>query len=986
MMNPFGMDLRKKAEENKRDLNRYLPVFVAGVAFLVIVPIMSSEFKNIVFHQRKKKKKKHNDKKRKKTRRTDQKDLLLTNVQTSSGTNVGISSGTRISSSPQQSKSIIHNQNQNLKLNQFRRSLPIFQSRASILKALTSYDVLVLTGETGSGKSTQIPQFILDYAFNPKSSNEKRMIIGCTQPRRVAAITIAKRVSRERNLPQVGHEVGYRVRFDNCTNKAGFNDERNRTKIKFLTDGMLLREAMVDPWLLGYRYIVLDEAHERSLQTDVLLALVKQVALRRKAAENIPNLNIIVMSATINMESFVDYFKAKPDNAIPQLTIPTQQLRNTGQELSCTSLAVKGRTFPVRTWYLPTPEDDVLDAALVTILQIHLQEAMSKLKTTTNEEESQKNDNHKGSDILVFLTGQEEIEGLCSLIQAKRKLLPPSIPDLFPCPLYAALSPDKQLLAFRPAPNGARKVVVATNIAETSVTIDGIKYVIDSGLVKSRRFNPSAGVEILRVGPISRQQAAQRMGRAGRVGPGQCYRLYTEETMSSIMPEKTIPEIQRCSLTNVLLQLKAIETSGKGGGRRRQEETTENHNISTATFSSKTNPPAVFTSEELLANFIEPPPRKAIKAAASELIALQAMNIERHQGTGQPFSYLTSLGKQMSVFPLEPRLSKLLLTSVKLQCVKEALDLIACLAADENLFLRARNQSSSINANTTTPMATVSGSKVFRIPRSDHLTMINALRSFLNAQSEGSFGRRRGASKKNKKKNKQKKRKFGEGSDQGEEEDDDEDEIASKSMDDIGGGASRWCREHGLSYRAVRKSLAIRKQLKRQLDGKKIEITSQWPEAEPILKAIAQGCNLQIARRENSSEVTSYDVSNSSSSAFGQGRSGSRVDTGSVAVYRTVGSGVSAAGAATGSKHQKQSTVHVHPSSCLFGLVNYERQYASGNWDGRGKKKRRRAPDFVVYNEIVKTSKPYMRCISAVKIEWLPPNIVANSTSIKKTQ
>jgi ATP-dependent RNA helicase DHX8/PRP22 len=286
-------------------------------------------------------------------------------------------------------------------------------------------------------------------------------MVGCTQPRRVAAMSVAKRVAEEVGC-RLGQEVGYTIRFEDCTSP--------RTKIKYMTDGMLLRECLLDPKVSKYSVLLLDEAHERTVSTDVLFGLLK------KAAKERPDLKLIVTSATLDSERFSSYF------------------------FDCPILTIPGRTYPVEVLFSRDPEPDYLDAALVSTIQIHLSEPPG--------------------DILVFLTGQEEIDTACEILYERMKSLGPQVPELIILPVYSALPSEMQSKIFEPTPAGSRKVVLATNIAETSITIDGIYYVIDPGFVKQNSYDPKLGMDSLVVVPISQAQARQRAGRAGRTGPG----------------------------------------------------------------------------------------------------------------------------------------------------------------------------------------------------------------------------------------------------------------------------------------------------------------------------------------------------------------------------------------------------------------------------------------------------------------------------------
>ena len=306
-----------------------------------------------------------------------------------------------------------------------RKELPAWEARDKVVSLVTAHQVLVLQGETGSGKTTQVPQFLLQAGI------ARGKQICCTQPRRVAAMSVAKRVSEEMDVV-LGQEVGYMIRFEDKTTP--------RTLLKYMTDGMLLREAMTDPMLSRYGVVVLDEAHERTLSTDILFGLIKEVMQRRK------DLKIVVMSATLNAERFQAYFEGAP------------------------LLDVPGRMYPVEIFYTPEAEKDYLLAAIRTVVQIHAVEAEG--------------------DILLFLTGEEEIEQACREVRNEVEKLGDEVGKMLVVPLYSTLPPAQQQKIFDQAPPKnkrgvpGRKCVISTNIAETSLTIDGVVYVIDPGFAK----------------------------------------------------------------------------------------------------------------------------------------------------------------------------------------------------------------------------------------------------------------------------------------------------------------------------------------------------------------------------------------------------------------------------------------------------------------------------------------------------------------------
>ena len=304
----------------------------------------------------------------------------------------------------------------------------------------------------------------------------------------------------------VGEDVGYSIRFEDVTSA--------KTRIRFLTDGMLLREALSDPLLSRYSVIMVDEAHERSLSSDILLGILKKIKKRR------PELRIIVSSATLQAEAFLSFFSEDPPS-----------------EVDCRIVSLEGRVYPVDVLYLEEPTEDYIQRAVATAFDIHTQEV--------------------NGDVLIFLPGREDIEKATQLLSEKAATLHPNVQALQPLPLFAGLSTEEQMYVFEPAPENTRKVILSTNIAEASITIDNIVYVIDSGFAKLRAYNPVSGIETLTPVPISKASAAQRTGRAGRTKPGKCFRLYTEATYCDL-PDSTIPEIQRSNLAPVVLQLKAL--------------------------------------------------------------------------------------------------------------------------------------------------------------------------------------------------------------------------------------------------------------------------------------------------------------------------------------------------------------------------------------------------------------------------------------------
>ena len=465
-----------------------------------------------------------------------------------------------------------------------RKSLPIYTFRDDLLKAISEYQVLIIVGETGSGKTTQIPQYLHEAGYTKDG-----LKVGCTQPRRVAAMSVAARVAEEMGV-KVGNEVGYSIRFEDATS--------DKTILKYMTDGMLLREFLTEPDLGAYSALMIDEAHERTLHTDILFGLVKDIARFR------PELKLLISSATMDAQKFAKYFDDAPIFNIP------------------------GRRYPVDIHYTPQPEANYLAAAVTTIFQIHITQPRG--------------------DILVFLTGQEEIEAAELNLQETARKLGSKVPEMVICPIYANLPSELQSKIFEPTPPKARKVVLATNIAETSLTIDGIVYVIDPGFVKENVYNARTGMESLVVTPCSRASANQRSGRAGRVAPGKCFRLYTKFAFHNELDESTMPEIQRTNLNSVVLLLMSLGIT-----------------------------------DLMEFDFMDAPPAETLIRALENLYALGALNDK---------GALTKLGRQMAEFPTDPMLARSILAADKYGCVEEVLSIIAMLGESASLFYRPKDK------------------------------------------------------------------------------------------------------------------------------------------------------------------------------------------------------------------------------------------------------------------------------------------------------
>lgn len=709
--------------------------------------------------------------------------------------------------------------------------LPIAFEKEKLIASVRKHATTVIVGETGSGKSTQLPKFLAE-AFSDSDG-----CVICTQPRRVAAVTVAQRVAGELGV-EIGSKVGYSIRFEDKTS--------SRTKIKFVTDGVLLRECMVNSDLDGYDVIILDEAHERSLSTDILMGIIKELQARK------PTLKLVVMSATLQTDLFMSFFA------------------------DTNLIMIEGRQHPVTVMYTKEPEEDYLDAALRTCAQIHSSEAPGG--------------------VLVFLPGQEDIENLQALLEehlpsvigrtdesavvSRQQHLQKRLAavqediqrenshgkddegggeihnalmnDFEIRPLYASMPPDQQLDAFKSPPPGVRKIILSTNVAETSVTISGIRYVVDCGYFKCKMMEPTTGMEMLKATPISQAQANQRAGRAGREAPGKCFRVYTESAFEGLR-EASIPEIQRVSVTQVMLQLLDIGVKD----------------------------PKQFS-------YPSPPAESSIIKAGHDLLHLGAVSTD---------GSLTDMGRKMASLPLEPVYSALLLlsTDAKYSCVKEMLTVVSMLSTD-SIFLQPHKENDK--------MAASRAHKVLANSDGDIPTLLNIFTAW-------SYSRR----------------------------------------------SFEWASQHYLSQRALLTAANIREQLCSLLSrqhGVDVAV-SCWPdEKSSYLKCLTAGLCLQVAQKNSTVKGSGAvsagaDATNdrhiartnaARSFAQGIGLQGAAQSSGSVAPYVTI---------------KGRQPVHVHPTSVLFGK--------SGG--------HKNLPEFVVYSDLLITTKQYMRGVTAVEGDWL---------------
>ncbi|KAF2399880.1 ATP-dependent RNA helicase [Trichodelitschia bisporula] len=546
----------------------------------------------------------------------------------------------------------------------FRQKLPIWNEKQTIRESLRgSKDVMVLVGETGSGKSTQVPQFLLEEDWCTGG-------IAVTQPRRVAAISLARRVADEMGTPlgsaSPASKVGYSVRFDSSVSPG--------TRVKYLTEGMLLQELLRDPYLRQYSVVVVDEVHERSVNVDLILGFLRNLVNGDKKGRKGKPLKVVVMSATADVDSLVNFFKkgfrqsqALPDNALSPKQSKASKLLVTAEEAvkdddfsnRISVCHVQGRQFPVDTIYLPAPTQDFVEAALKCIFQIHYKEPMP-------------------GDILVFLTGQDTVETLERLVNDYAASMGPEVPKIITLPLFAALPQFAQQKVFQPAPHRTRKVILSTNIAETSVTVPGVRFVVDSGKVKIKQFRNRLGLDSLLVKPVSQSSAIQRKGRAGREGPGKCYHLYTEKDFKQLQA-RTMPEILRCDLAGSILTMKARGVEDVVGFP-----------------------------------LLDPPPREALEKALLQLLQLEALDTSGN---------ISKIGKQLAKFPISPSLGRALVEAAQPEndCLADVIDIISCLSV-ENIFLNLVTEEKKEAAEMTR--------KELYKRDGDHLTMLAAVRAY----------------------------------------------------------------------------------------------------------------------------------------------------------------------------------------------------------------------------------------------------------------
>ncbi|KAL1752961.1 P-loop containing nucleoside triphosphate hydrolase protein [Schizophyllum commune] len=502
-----------------------------------------------------------------------------------------------------------------------REHLPIYKHRDKLLYCVEKHGVTIVVGQTGCGKTTQLPQYLYEAGWAADGR-----VIACTQPRRVAATSVAGRVANEVGSV-LGDEVGYTIRFEDVSDKE-------RTRILYMTDGMLFRETLVDPLLTRYSVIMIDEVHERSVYTDLLLGVLKKIRRKR------PELRLIVSSATVDATTFLEYFCANTPAGDDEAAIAS----------------LEGRMFPVEVAYLKEPVPDYVRKAAEVVGDIHLK--------------------HGPGDILVFLTGREEIERCLEELSELLPIMPKGRDRLVPLALHAGLSTEEQMAVFERAAPGTRKVVVSTNIAEASVTINGIKYVVDSGFVKIRTYNPTTALASLATVPVSVASATQRAGRAGRTSAGVCYRLYTEAAFASL-PLSTPPEIARTDMTTPILQLKALGID-----------------------------------DLMKFEWVTAPPAESVLRALEGLVATGMIGEDGR---------MTPTGERVAECPVEVGLARMLFSSKEYGCGEEILT-IAAMTAIQDAFV--------IPDGAPGALAELERRK-FTAEEGDHITLLNAYNAFV---------------------------------------------------------------------------------------------------------------------------------------------------------------------------------------------------------------------------------------------------------------
>ncbi|XP_046749004.1 putative ATP-dependent RNA helicase DHX57 isoform X1 [Diprion similis] len=597
-----------------------------------------------------------------------------------------------------------------LKMKEARRKLPAWSKMNEILDTIHESQVTVISGETGCGKSTQVPQFLLDdWIINRSETNREHVEIVCTQPRRISAIGVAERVAAERD-ERIGNTIGYQIRLESKVSSA--------TRLTFCTTGILLQRFSGDPDLSSVTHVIVDEVHERSAESDFLLMLLKELLSKR------PDLKIILMSATLKADTFSTYFGNTPTLDIPGRTFPVEQiflediLERTGfvvEENSRFTRRIRGgfekletelESADVEAMAGVYPKDNILDENLVLAQLMARYEGYSKqtyknlyildpekinLELIESVLEWIVNGDHdypRTGSILVFLPGIAEIMSLKDALHNNKSLSPKS-GNFIIVPLHSSLSSEDQSLVFKKMKDGVRKIVLSTNIAETSVTIDDCVFVVDTGKMKETRFNSNQNMESLDMCWVSRANAMQRKGRAGRVMPGVSIHLYTSHRFKHHFLGQPIPEILRIALESLLLRIQ-IMNKGKA-----------------------------VDLHDILGKVLEPPSEDSISDAIKRL---------QDVGAIAPDCSLTPLGHHLAALPLDVRIGKLILFGAIFCCVDSALTIAACLS-HKSPFVAPFDKKHELDAK----------KKDFATANSDQLTILKAYKKWLEACSHSSY-------------------------------------------------------------------------------------------------------------------------------------------------------------------------------------------------------------------------------------------------------
>ncbi|XP_004523655.1 putative ATP-dependent RNA helicase DHX57 [Ceratitis capitata] len=598
-----------------------------------------------------------------------------------------------------------------------RRSLPAFEKMIEILDLMEQSQVIVISGETGCGKSTQVPQFILDnwlfQASKLKEANKMPHVeVVCTQPRRLSAIGVAERVADERT-ERVGQTVGYQIRLENKISST--------TRLTFCTTGILLRRLTADPLLSTVSHIIVDEVHERSEESDFLLMILKDLLKQRH------DLKVILMSATLNAKLFSDYFGGAPVLEIPGRTFHVEQLfledvlevcdyvmecdsqycrkitKKEEEELMReleysdvkSEVAAPGKNIKDDKLTLAQMYGRYGDYSKKTCKSIYLMEPMkinpelveSVLKYIVEGEHNWP----KEGTILLFLPGLQEIQTIHEALKDST-LFGSRNGNFIVLPLHSSLSSEEQSAIFRPAPKGKRKIVLSTNIAETSITIDDCVFVVDYGLMKEKRFDANRNMESLELVWVSRANAMQRKGRAGRVMPGVCIHLFTGHRFRHNFLAQPVPEIHRVPLEQLVLRIKTLPC-----------------------FSAK-------NTLEVLGRTLEPPTEENILSAVRRLQDVGALDETQN---------LTALGHHLSALPVDVRIGKLMLYGAIFQCLDSVLTIAACLS-HKSPFVSPFNKRAEAEKR----------KREFAICNSDHLTMLLAYKKWLEVSRRNFFASR----------------------------------------------------------------------------------------------------------------------------------------------------------------------------------------------------------------------------------------------------